>query len=363
MNLKETILDLSRQNNIGALSPWFDAELDRQMAYPLPMTGHTPHFPSEEELTELSEDLVRRLVAYREEAGVSTVVLGMSGGVDSALTAALFKAAGWEVIGVTMPIHQVQAETDRGVEACQALGIQHKHIDLSALYDATLLAEAALDADLSYDFPDAPATVKIRRGNVRARLRMITLYNLASLNSGLVASTDNFSELGAGFWTLHGDVGDLSPIQSLLKSWEVPYLAKIMGVPESTWRATPTDGLGISNGDEAQLGGSYLEWDLMVNAIVDNLHNPSLRRRDLNAEHVRAELGLDERANQVFDAVIKRMGGTWFKRMNPVNLQNKFHDRYSALSDIDNTLFVPKSLFAAPEPTKSPVEAFIASQI
>lgn len=345
MTLKENILDLSRQNNIGALTPWFDAELDRQMNWPPAASNKVAHFPTEEQLDDLGEDLVARLVAYREQTGVGTVVLGMSGGVDSALTAALFKRAGWRVIGVTMPIHQNPEETDRGVEACEALGIEHLHIDLSNLYDAALLAETALDKDLTRQDASDTKTL-IRRGNVRARLRMITLYNLAAKEGGLVASTDNFSELGAGFWTLHGDVGDLSPIQSLLKSWEVPYMSKIMGVPERTWRATPTDGLGISNGDEAQLGGSYLEWDLMVNAIIDNLDTPKLRRRDLKAEHVAEALGFgeDPRAQQVFDAVVSRMGGTWFKRMNPVNLENKHHDRYAALSHIDNTLFVPKSI-------------------
>ena len=345
MTLTETILDLSRQNNIGALTPWFDAELDRQMNWPPAATGKVAHFPTEEQLNELGDDLVARLVAYREQTGVSTVVLGMSGGVDSALTAALFKRAGWRVIGVTMPIHQNPEETDRGVEACEALGIEHLHIDLSNLYDSALLAETVLDKDLTRQDASDTKTL-IRRGNVRARLRMITLYNLAAKEGGLVASTDNFSELGAGFWTLHGDVGDLSPIQSLLKSWEVPYMSKIMGVPERTWRATPTDGLGISNGDEAQLGGSYLEWDLMVNAIIDKLDSPTLRRRDLKAEHVAEALnfGEDPRAQQVFDAVMTRMGSTWFKRMNPVNLENKHHDRYSALAHIDNTLFVPKSI-------------------
>lgn len=339
MTLKTEILDLSRQNNLGALSPFFNRSLDWQIEAGM--------FPSEEQLNELGDDLVERLIHYRNEAGVSTVVLGMSGGVDSALTAALFKRAGWRVIGVTMPINQNPEETDRGVEACTALGIEHKHIDLSALYDNTLAQMGQLDRDIDRIETVNDTSTKIRRGNIRARLRMVTLYNLAAKERGLVASTDNFSELGAGFWTLHGDVGDLSPIQSLLKSWEVPYMAKIMDVPESTWRATPTDGLGISNGDEAQLGGSYLEWDIMVNAMITALRESP----DTNTamDSLITGFGEDERANHVYNAVITRMGGTWFKRMNPVNLQNKFHDRYSDLSMLDNALFVPKSLKADEE--------------
>lgn len=357
MSIKEDILDLSRQNKIGALTPWFDQQLDRQIRFPV----GGAHFQTEDDIQDLANDLVGRLVRYREETTVSSVVLGMSGGVDSALTAALFKAADWRVIGVTMPINQQPVETERGIEACKALGIEHRHIDLSDLdYEVgkTLtLLDPALQATMpaGMQFEDRP--IKIRLGNIRARLRMITLYNLAAMEGGLVASTDNFSELGAGFWTLHGDVGDLSPIQSLLKSWEVPLMAKLMGVPESTWRATPTDGLGISAGDEAQLGSSYLEWDLMVNAIGDILNTPNLQHSDSNVDHVRDELKMkdDDRALQVFNAVMTRMGGTWFKRMNPVNLQNKFHDRYSMLTNIDQRLFIPNSLIGNDEPATTAV--------
>lgn len=257
MNLREQILDLSRQSKIGELSPWFSDSLDWLISIRT--------FLPEEEVAHTGQVLVQQLKEYREQTGREVVVLGMSGGVDSALTAALFKQAGFRVLGYTLPIHQDPAETARGKEACEALGIECTNIDLSDLYDLTIKAEGQYDS-LLLDAHDK--ATKIRRGNIRARLRMITLYNQAQLNHGFVASTDNFSELAAGFWTLHGDVGDVSPIQSLYKSWEVPLLSKLVGVPESTYRATPTDGLGIDAGDEAQLGATYLEWDIMFARIA-----------------------------------------------------------------------------------------------
>ncbi len=320
MNLKEQILDLSRQNNIGQLSPFINKLLDGQIQQGI--------FPEADNLSVVRDGIVTFLSKYREQTGRGTVVLGMSGGVDSALTASLFKLAGWRVVGFTLPIEQNPDETERGIEACEALGIEHRSVDLTKLYYETLLQLSAGDsADKQLTEHDQTHETRVRRGNIRARLRMVTLYNMASALNGVVASTDNFSELNAGFWTLHGDVGDVSPIQALLKSWEVPYLAKICGVPESTYRATPTDGLGISAGDEAQLGGSYLEWDIIVNAMV---------QFDLDTLRGMISESGDERAASVFESVMHRMGATWFKRMNPVNVPHPlFPERYDQLAGLD----------------------------
>ena len=195
-----------------------------------------------DDIPTLGEELIKGLSEYRTKWNVENVFLGMSGGIDSALTAALFKNAGWNVTGLTLPIHQEPSETERGIEACESLGIEHLQVDLTQAFEsylehATEVADANLHGRDFYDSKDA----RVRGGNIRARLRMITLYNQASLHKGIVASTDNFSELAAGFWTLHGDVGDVAPIQSLTKSWEVPALAEHLGVPESIISAKPTD--------------------------------------------------------------------------------------------------------------------------
>ncbi len=339
-SIRDQILEISRQNKIAPLTPWFSQKLDSLIA--------DGSFATEDSLALLNNAIKRKLTAYRDETGVNIAVLGMSGGVDSALSAALLKDAGWRVIGVTMPINQEPSETERGVEACQALGIEHLHIDLSRLYEATLEMESLHDHDLITGPVLNPASdskaVKIRRGNIRARLRMITLYNLASKNGGLVVSTDNLSELGAGFWTLHGDVGDLSPIQSLTKSWEVPYLARLNGVPEATVVATPTDGLGIDAGDEAQLGCSYLEWDIMTFTLGQ------MRAQSYPLDEIEALFGDgDDRVVGVFRSTISRIQKSWFKRMNPVNIPHPLQDRYGMIGEIDQVYAVAPSFRYAGE--------------
>ena len=311
-NLKKLILDYNRK---PVLSPAFDKLLDGYIK--------SGKYMSVEKLQVLRNDIVQNLVSYANKYKISNVCIGLSGGIDSALTASLFRDAGYHVIGVTMPINQIEDETDRGVETAKALGIDHRHIDLTEAYEDILKQQFKLDASLiSNDHAS-----KIRKGNIRARLRMITLYNLAGASQGFVASTDNFSELAAGFWTLHGDVGDVAPIQSLWKSWEVPALAELNAVPQSIISAVPTDGLGVSTSDEDQFGFSYLEFDLALNEMI--MHQTS----DTNE----FEGKLSEQDVSICLNVAKRVSGTAYKRFNPLNLNHPLdHMRFKRLEGFDS---------------------------
>jgi len=318
----DDILVLSRQAK--PLTEWF---ADR-----LGMAVRNGVFATPEKLGAVRDQLVTDLRNYTSQTGMSTAVIGMSGGVDSSLTAALLKRAGWTVLGFTLPIAQNPEETQGGIEACAALGIEHQNIDLTEEYHVIAGRLSGMDRSAQSTLSMAE---KIRHGNVRARLRMLTLYDQAHRRGGLVASTDNFSELAAGFWTLHGDVGDLAPVQALLKSWEVPWMARECGVPKSIWTAKPTDGLGISDGDEAQLGTSYLEWDLIVMALAvaatEGVLDMSDPARSIGMEH-------DAHAQSALELVLQRVGGSWYKRENPIRLDHPASDRYGMLEALDRRI-------------------------
>lgn len=319
MSLKEDILRYSRYDGKNKLSDWFDQSLQDLI--------DNGTYSGQNELEETGRKLVSGLISYANRYKISTAVIGMSGGVDSALTAALFKAAGWRVIGITLPIHQREEETQRGIDACNALSIQHKHIDLTKSYDALLKSVSVHDPELG-----DPAN-SIRRGNLRVRLRMMTLYNQASLHRGLVGSTDNFSELATGFWTLHGDVGDVAPIQSLLKSWEVPKLAEMYGVPAETVFAKPTDGLGISGGDEDQFGFSYLELDILLMKLCALLND------GYDLQHGLSQLQIPAEDSEKVTKILARISGSKFKRQNPYNLAHPIQaNRYIGLKNLDSIL-------------------------
>lgn len=306
-NIHHKIFTFNRNPEI---SDWFSKQLEQ----------HISSGVYHEKITELAESLIDSLADYRTQYQVNNVFVGMSGGIDSAVTAALFMRAGYRVYGVVMPIQQNPEETARGLEACEALGLTTIHCELTDEYLDILARKTQTDPGISvHEHKSA-----VRRGNIRARLRMINLYDLASKHGGLVASTDNFSELAAGFWTLHGDVGDVAPIQSLSKSWEVPALAEHLGVPQSIIDAVPTDGLGIANGDEDQFGFSYLEFDIALFSLLQD------------------KVVLDDLSDadkRVVESVMERVRRTTYKRANPFNLSHPFYsDRFDRLSDLDKNL-------------------------
>jgi len=298
------------------IDDWFLQRLERYI--------DSGMYPDTTTLSNIIEKIVEQLKLYKVQNGIEDVVIGMSGGVDSALTAALFKQADWIVHGATLPIHQIQTETDRGTENIDALRLERYNFDLSEQFDSmqSFLGEY-----------DSTYRGLQRQGNIRARLRMLTLYNLAHKVGGCVGSTDNFSELAAGFWTLHGDVGDIAPIQSLSKSWEVPAIAQMLGVPQATVNAIPTDGLGISSSDADQLGMSYLEFDILLFDILalPNISQQSIQDyiNSLTSEEVQNKAGL----------VLSRIASTGFKRTNPLNLDHPlFPHRFDTLEKLDRSL-------------------------
>ena len=308
MTIQDEIIRLNRNPE---LSPWFKTRMRELISYGI----------YHNQIPQLAHNIADELRSYTEQYSVNTVILGMSGGIDSAVTAALFKNAGWRVVGVTLPIEQNPAETARGIEACKALDIEHRNIDLSTAYRDMVARYTNGAQPLDPELTDLTEDAAKRRGNIRARLRMITLYNLASKEHGIVASTDNFSELAAGFWTLHGGVGDVSPIQAMTKSWEVPALAEHLGVPQSIVEAVPTDGLGIANGDEDQFGFSYLEFDIALFTLM------------------RGGVELDKLTDsdrKIVEAVADRVRSTTYKRANPFNLDHPLDSRrYDDLAQLD----------------------------
>lgn len=314
MALIDDILEITPGDG-SPVDQWFINKLESQIKEGL--------YPTKRKLETVATKITEKLSDYKSSNNMYDVVVGMSGGVDSATTAALFKEAGWTVHGVTLPIHQKEEETVRGIEASDALRLERYQYDLSAQYDS--MKDFLGETETTY-------RALQRQGNIRARLRMLTLYNLAHQLGGCVGSTDNFSELAAGFWTLHGDVGDVAPIQSLSKSWEVPMIARLMGVPESTVTALPTDGLGISNSDADQLGMHYLEFDIL---LFEFMSLPRLTPKSVAGYINKIK---DAEVKQKAQLVYDRLRNTAYKRNNPMNLPHPvFKDRFEKLEKLDRS--------------------------
>ena len=212
------------------------------------------------QVEKVNTHIVNWLKTYAENAKVNGFVIGISGGIDSAVTSTLCAQTGLKVLCVEMPIHQAQSHVTRGREHIEQLKKRFPNV-------------SSIEADLTSVFetfktvvPDVTDSAKLHLSlaNTRARLRMTTLYYFAGIHSLLVAGTGNkVEDFGVGFYTKYGDGGvDLSPIADLMKS-EVFLLGSYLKVPASILNAPPTDGLfGDERTDEDQLGASYdeLEW-------------------------------------------------------------------------------------------------------
>lgn len=222
---------------------------------------------------EIIKHIVKWLTAYSDQSKTEGFVIGISGGIDSALTSTLCAMTGKKVFCINMPIRQHKDEYARGTEHIEWLKKNHPNvssdeIDLTPILE---VIERTYDPKLQ-DF--------LTMANTRARLRMTTLYGYAGHYKLLVAGTGNkVEDFGIGFYTKYGDGGvDLSPIADLMKS-QVYSLAAEVGVIDEILKARPTDGL-FADGrtDEDQIGATYdeLEWAMLY---IENKETFQLNER------------------------------------------------------------------------------------
>lgn len=211
------------------------------------------------------------LKSYIDNSPCKGFVVGVSGGIDSAVSSTLAARTGYPVLCLEMPIHQHESQVSRAREHINFLeatypNVSSVEVELTDTYETFRAALPNVGADQN----DQMALV-----NTRARIRMTTLYYFAALQSALVVGTGNkVEDFGVGFYTKYGDGGvDLSPIADLVKT-EVYALGAALGVNDAILQAAPTDGLwGDDRTDEDQIGASYpeLEWAMEFDGDESNL--------------------------------------------------------------------------------------------
>jgi len=223
----------------------------------------------------LAEDISNWILKYAEQNNISTLVVGVSGGVDSAVTSTLCAKTGINTIVINMPINQDVSQYDLSNQHIEWLtskwsNVESNIIDLTETYE--VFHSKLNDFNVS----------ELSMANTRARLRMATLYALAGSNNGIVVGTGNkIEDFGVGFFTKYGDGGvDISPIADLYKS-EVYSLAESLQIIQSIQDAPPTDGLwNDGRTDEDQIGATYdeLEWAMneIENPLSEKMQNERL---------------------------------------------------------------------------------------
>lgn len=204
----------------------------------------------------LADEIAGWIRGEIEGAGLQGAVLGLSGGIDSALVCGLCARAvsPERVLGIAMPAHSLTADIEHARLTAETFGVEFREIDLSNIYDAFVEI--------------LPEGSQMANANIKPRLRMITLYHFANTLNRMVIGTGNRSELQVGYYTKYGDGGvDLLPIGSLLKT-EVRELAREIGVPGAIIDRAPSAGLWEGQTDENEMGITYEQLDRTLAAIA-----------------------------------------------------------------------------------------------
>ena len=245
------------------------------------------------------DHIVNWLKDYAVNAKMEGFVIGISGGIDSAVTSTLCARTGLKLLCLEMPIHQAESQVNRAYNHIDWLQANYEHVaiqqvNLTPVFDQLIEVLPTVENEESRFMSLA---------NTRARFRMTTLYYFAALHKYLVAGTGNkVEDFGVGFYTKYGDGGvDLSPIADLMKS-EVYELARTLGVNQEIIDAAPTDGLwGDDRTDEDQIGASYdeLEWAMKMQ------------------DQGKTTLDFDGREKTVFD-LYTRLNSINQHKMNPI---------------------------------------------
>ncbi len=205
-----------------------------------------------------TEQLAEKLILWIRDkvlaAGCKGVVVGISGGLDSSVLAALcHRAFPQSMLGVLMPCYSSQEDMEHARTVARKFSIPIKAVVLDTVFDTLLKALPGEGVD--------PGVSRLAEGNLKARLRMLTLYYFANKLKYMVAGSGNRSELSIGYFTKYGDGGvDILPLGSLVKG-QVKELGSFLDIPREIIDKPPSAGLWQGQTDEGELGLSYDELD------------------------------------------------------------------------------------------------------